>query len=55
MPETFFLYGPEAGQEEDFYRYARIRESRKIKLNEVHYFDHPLFGALIQVSRLSKE
>ncbi len=36
-------------------RYARLKESRKIKLNEVHYFDHPLFGALIQVSRLATE
>ncbi len=31
--------------------HVRLRESRKIKLNEVHYFDHPLFGALLQVSR----
>ena len=31
--------------------HVRLQESRKIKLNEVHYFDHPLFGALLQVSR----
>ncbi|OGT84939.1 MAG: hypothetical protein A3H91_01745 [Gammaproteobacteria bacterium RIFCSPLOWO2_02_FULL_61_13] len=31
--------------------HVRLRDSRKIKLNEVHYFDHPLFGALLQVSR----
>jgi Peptidoglycan-binding protein, CsiV len=29
----------------------RISEKRRIKLNEVHYFDHPYFGALIRVSR----
>lgn len=32
--------------------YVRMRESRKIKLNELHYFDHPLFGVILQVSRL---
>lgn len=31
--------------------HVRLQESRKIKLNEVHYFDHPLFGVLLQVSR----
>lgn len=32
--------------------YVRMRESRKIKLNELHYFDHPLFGVILQVSRI---
>ena len=32
--------------------YVRLTESRRIKLNELHYFDHPLFGVIIQVSRL---
>jgi hypothetical protein len=36
-------------------RYLRVRESRKLKLNELHYFDHPLFGVLLQVSRLQAE
>lgn len=31
---------------------VRIRASRKLKLNELHYLDHPLFGVLIEVSRL---
>lgn len=30
----------------------RLIEKRRIKLNEVHYFDHPKFGVLVQVSRL---
>lgn len=54
VPETFLVTGT-TGNADDQPRYARIKESRKIKLNEIHYFDHPLFGALIQVSRLSKE
>jgi len=54
VPETFLLTGMVEGTEEPP-RYARITESRKIKLNEVHYFDHPLFGVLLQVSRLSRE
>jgi hypothetical protein len=32
--------------------YVRLQESRKIKLNEIHYFDHPLFGVVLRVSRL---
>jgi len=32
--------------------YVRLRTSRKLKLNELHYFDHPLFGIILQVSRL---
>lgn len=29
----------------------RISEKRRVKLNEVHYFDHPKFGAVVRVSR----
>ena len=29
----------------------RIQEKRRVKLNEIHYFDHPFFGALFRVSR----
>ncbi len=32
----------------------RLKETRKIKLNEIHYFDHPMFGLIIQVSRLNQ-
>lgn len=31
--------------------YAQMQEIRQIKLNELHYFDHPLFGVIIQVTR----
>jgi len=30
----------------------KLKEIRKIKLNEIHYFDHPMFGVILQVSRL---
>jgi hypothetical protein len=33
--------------------YTRLSESRKVKLNELHYFDHPLFGVITWVRRLS--
>jgi len=33
----------------------RMTEKRRLKLNERHYFDHPKFGLLMQVSRLEKE
>lgn len=32
----------------------RLNEKRRIKLNEKHFFDHPKYGVLIQVSRLEK-
>ncbi len=31
----------------------KLKESRKIKLNEIHYFDHPMYGVILQVSRLN--
>ena len=34
--------------------YVRLKESRKIRLNEIHYFDHPLFGIILRVSRLKR-
>lgn len=35
--------------------HVHLQESRKIRLNEVHYFDHPLFGVILQVSRVGGE
>ncbi|MDH3688470.1 MAG: peptidoglycan binding protein CsiV [Gammaproteobacteria bacterium] len=29
-----------------------LLEKRRIKLNEIHYFDHPLFGAIVQIRPL---
>lgn len=29
----------------------RLRERRVIRLNEVHYFDHPAFGVLLRIER----
>ena len=30
----------------------RMKEKRRLKLNEKHFFDHPKFGLIMQVSRL---
>ena len=30
-----------------------LKETRKIKLDEIHYFDHPMYGLILQVSRLN--
>lgn len=32
----------------------RIDESRRIRSNEIHYFDHPKFGVLVKVSPVEK-
>ena len=31
-----------------------LKESRKIKLNEIHYFDNPMYGVILQVSRIEE-
>ncbi len=41
-------YRPD-GTEEDRLIY-RINEKRRVLLNEVHYLDHPVFGAIVKVS-----
>jgi len=38
----------------DFVNYGeesplRITEQRRVKLKELHYFDHPLFGVIVRV------
>ena len=30
-----------------------LKETRRIKLDEIHYFDHPMYGVILQVSRLN--
>lgn len=37
------------------YQGYRMFEKRRLKLNEKHFFDHPKFGVLLQVSRLEAE
>lgn len=32
-------------------RFARIQERRRLKLKELHYFDNPVFGVIVQVTR----
>ena len=34
--------------------YVRLSQSRRINLNDLEYFDHPLFGILLQVSRIEQ-
>lgn len=33
--------------------FAELKETRKMKLNELHYFDNPVFGLLLWVSRFN--
>lgn len=35
--------------------YVRLEESRRVRLKELHYFDHPLFGVIVQVTRLDQD
>ena len=33
----------------------RLTEKRRIKLDEKHFFDHPKYGVIVQVSRLEQD
>jgi hypothetical protein len=35
--------------------YVRLTESRRIRLNDLQYFDHPRFGVILQVGRYEPE
>ena len=41
------FFGGGQGNEETTYR---LSEPRRIKVSEIHYFDHPKYGALVRVS-----
>jgi hypothetical protein len=32
------------------YQVYRLQQSRRMRSNEVHYLDHPLFGIIVQVT-----
>ncbi len=44
------LATPEQAAKYESVDYVRLTQSRRIKPEEINYFDHPLFGLLIQVS-----
>lgn len=46
MPE------PAAGYRRLSADYVRLTESRRIKPDDLNYFDHPLFGLIVQVSKI---
>ena len=37
------------------YQGYRLTQKRRAKLNEKHFFDHPKYGVMVQVSRLEEE
>ena len=43
---------PDAVQDNSIH-FAKLSESRRMKLNELHYFDHPVFGMILRVSRFN--
>ena len=50
-PPVYEAAGPEGRQKTRL----ELKETRRIKLNEIHYFDHPMYGVILQVSRLNPE
>lgn len=48
-PPVYEAAEPEAMQKTRL----ELKETRRIKLNEIHYFDHPMYGVILQVSRLN--
>lgn len=43
--DLIYPFGDSKGQ------FARLQERRRMKLKELHYFDNPVFGAIVQVTR----
>jgi hypothetical protein len=33
--------------------YARLDQSQRMRSGELHYFDHPLFGLLVRIDKVS--
>ena len=57
FPDTLEQPRPDLPEPAGGYRrppadYVRLTESRRIKPNELNYFDHPLFGLLVEVRRI---
>ena len=44
-----------AGDKRGAARYYRLDEQRRVKNQEIHYFDHPRLGVLLRVSALEKD
>ncbi len=51
LPQTAFMETSKHG----YASLVRLQESRKMRLNELHYLDHPLFGVVLYVSPLQPE
>lgn len=41
--------------DEDWLQFFKFSQSRRLKSNEIHYFDHPLFGVIIVLRPLEPE
>jgi hypothetical protein len=44
---------PQWAAAEPLYHFVLV-QSEHVKLNEIFYIDHPLFGVIIQISRFAK-
>jgi hypothetical protein len=33
--------------------YAELKQSRRMRSGELHYFDHPLFGVLVRIEKVT--
>ena len=47
------LPAPAAGNRRVPASYVRLTESRRIKTDELNYFDHPLFGLIVEVTKVT--
>ena len=50
---TLWLRPTPAEPTSDFAGYARLDQSQRMRSGELHYFDHPLFGLLVRIDKLS--
>ena len=47
--------GDSMASDEDWLQFFQFSQSRRLKSNELHYFDHPMFGLLIVLRPLEPE
>ncbi|MFN4290486.1 MAG: CsiV family protein [Permianibacter sp.] len=47
--------GDAALVDEDWLQFFKLQQGRRVKANELHYFDHPMFGMLIVLRPLEPE
>jgi len=50
---TLWLKPTPTGAASDLAGYAQLEQSQRMRSGDLHYFDHPLFGLLVRIDKVS--